>query len=276
MNAQWGSDFFGTVNELPPEPVAGIGHVLEAAANFPAFKEARQWVLGNLGVSEGAAILEGGCGSGIALSELLELVGASGRIVGIDPTKAFIEAARGRVMQFHASNVRYDVGDIRRLPYQDNDFDAAFCDKVLIHVGPAAAALGELARVTKPRGRVGVIDWMPFFVLSATRPALAEAFNRIFRKAVYDYHVSANLSRHFHAVGLSGVQVKGFLAHTDSLDAHPFWRAFIVHQAPMFVHAGLIDEGTSQKLLGDLERLNANGEFSASFIVQAATGTKLE
>jgi len=275
MNEQWDSDFFGTLNELPPEPVAGIGHVLEAATNLPAFREARQWVLGNLGVSEGSAILEAGCGNGIALSELLELVGANGRIAGIDPTKAFIEAARGRVMQFHASNVRYDVGDIRGLPYQDNEFDAAFCDKVLIHAGPAAAALRELARVTKPRGRVGVIDWMPFFVLCATRPTLAEAFNTIFRKAVYDYHVSANLSRHFHAAGLSDVQAKAFLAHADSLDAHPFWRAFIVHQAPMFVHAGLIDEGTSQELLGDLEGLNANGEFSASFIVQAAVGTKL-
>jgi len=274
MDTQWGSDFFGTLNELPPEPVAGVSSVLEAAASFPAFKEARQWVLSNLGVSEGSSILEGGCGNGVALAELLELVGASGKIVGIDPTKPFIEAARGRARQLDAPNARYDLGDLRQLPYPDKEFDAAFCDKVLIHAGPAAAALGELARVTKPRSRIGVIDWMPFFVLSATRPVLAEAFNTIFRKAVYDYNVSANLARHLHSVGLSGVRVKGFLAHTDNLDAHPFWRAFIVQQAPMFVHAGLIDESTSHELLSDLERLNAKGEFSASFIVQAAVGTR--
>jgi len=139
MAAQWGSDFFGTLNELPPEPVAGIGHVLEAAASFPTFKEARQWVLHNLGVSEGSAILEGGCGNGIALGELLELVGTCGRIAGIDPTKAFVEAARERAMQLHAPNARYELGDIRQLPFHDNEFDPALCDKVLIHAGPAAA-----------------------------------------------------------------------------------------------------------------------------------------
>jgi hypothetical protein len=58
------------------------------------------------------------------------------------------------------------------------------------------------------------------------------------------------------------------------LDAHPYWRAFIFKQMPMFVHVELIDEATAQTLLGDLEALNAKGEFSASFIVQAAVGAK--
>jgi len=43
---------------------------------------------------------------------------------------------------------------------------------------------------------------------------------------------------------------------------------------PMFVHVDLIDETTAQTLLADLEALNAKGEFSASFIVQTAVGTK--
>jgi hypothetical protein len=53
-----------------------------------------------------------------------------------------------------------------------------------------------------------------------------------------------------------------------------FWRAFIVHQMPMFIEVGLIEEATAQAFLADLEELNAEGEFSASFIVQAAVGTK--
>jgi hypothetical protein len=52
------------------------------------------------------------------------------------------------------------------------------------------------------------------------------------------------------------------------------WRAFIFQQMPMFVHVELIDETTAQTLLADLEALNAKGEFSASFIVQTAVGTK--
>jgi hypothetical protein len=47
--AEWGSDFFGTLNEMPSEPVIGIGHILEAMSTLPAFRDARQWVLRNLG-----------------------------------------------------------------------------------------------------------------------------------------------------------------------------------------------------------------------------------
>jgi hypothetical protein len=38
-------------------------------------------------------------------------------------------------------------------------------------------------------GRVGAIEWLPFFVISSTQPAACEAFNGIFRKAIYDYFV---------------------------------------------------------------------------------------
>jgi len=75
---------------------------------------------------------------------------------------------------------------------------------------------------------------------------------------------------------LTDVRTEAFLAHTDNLDAHPFWRAFIVHQMPMFVHVGLIDEAVAQAFLADIESLNARRAFSASFIVQAAVGMKTE
>jgi hypothetical protein len=115
---------------------------------------------------------------------------------------------------------------------------------------------------------------LPFFVISSSQPAACDAFNGIFRKAVYDYFISCNLARHFHAAGLKNVRTEAFLAHTDNLDTHPFWRAFIVHQMPMFIQVDLIEEATAQILLADIEKLNAKGEFSASFIVQAAVGTK--
>lgn len=81
-----------------------------------------------------------------------------------------------------------------------------FCDKVLIHAGPAVAALREMARVTRPGGGVGAIEWLPFFAISATDLAALAAFNAIFQKAVYEYFVSVNLARHFHAAGLENIQ----------------------------------------------------------------------
>ena len=272
--ADWGSDFFGTLNEMPAEPVTGISHILEAMATLPAYHDARQWLLRNLGISQGSSVIEAGCGTGAALSDVLSVVGKKGRITGNDPTKAFVEIARARAEQLGAANARYEIGDIRSMAAGDGEFDAAFCDKVLIHAGPPKAALTEMARVTRSGGHVGALEWLPFFAVSSSRPEALDAFNAIFREACYDYFVSLNLARHFHSAGLKDIRTQAFLAHTDNLDAHPFWRAFIFQQMPMFVHVELIDQPTAQTLLADLEALNAKGEFSASFIVQAAVGTK--
>src|SRR6202011_743377 len=150
-----------------------------------------------LGIGQGSAVLEGGCGNGIAIGEVLDIVGPKGRIVGIDPTEAFIEAARTRAVQLKAGNAQYEVGDIRKLPYRTNEFDAAFCDKVLIHAGPPRAALSEMARVTRRGGRVGAIEWLPCFAVSSNLSEALDAFNAIFRKSCYEYFVSLNLARHF-------------------------------------------------------------------------------
>ncbi len=127
-----------------------------------------------------------------------------------------------------------------------------------------------MSRVTKTGGGVGAIEWMPFFALSATNLEALNAFNAIFPKAVHEFFVSANLARHFHAAGLKAFRLRPFLAHTTSLDEHPFWRAFIVHQMPMFIHAGLIEESPARALIADIESLSKVGQFSATFVVQAA------
>jgi ubiquinone/menaquinone biosynthesis C-methylase UbiE len=272
--SDWGSDFFGTLNEMPPEPVNGIGHILEAMSTLPAFRDARRWVLRNLGISQGSSVIEAGCGNAAALPDILSVVGTEGRVVGIDPTIAFVESARTRASQLGVHKARFEVSDIRAIPSADGEFDAAFCDKVLIHAGPPKAALGEMVRVTRGAGRVGAIEWLPFFAMSSSQPAALDTFNDIFRKAVYEYFISCNLARHFRAAGLRDVVTEAFLAHTANLDAHPFWRAFIVQQMPMFIFAGLIEEAPARAFLADIEELNAKGEFSVSFIVQAAVGTK--
>src|SRR4051794_631855 len=103
MTQEWGSDFFGTLNQLPPEPVMGIGGILETMNALPAFRDARRWMLGQLGLAPGSAVLEGGCGTGVALPDLLDIVGASGRVAGVDPTEAFIATARERATKAGAT-----------------------------------------------------------------------------------------------------------------------------------------------------------------------------
>jgi ubiquinone/menaquinone biosynthesis C-methylase UbiE len=271
---EWGADFFGTLNQMPPEPVAAIAQVLEAMRTEPVFQRARREMLQLLGVTAQAMVLDVGCGTGAALPNLIDLAGREVRVTGIDPTEAFLALARERAARLGAAGARYERGDARALPLASAEYDAAFCDKLLLHVGPPGAVLGEMVRVIRPGGRIGALEWHPYFVISTSSPDLEAKFNRIFRQAVYDYMASANLARYFQAAGLRDIQTRAYLASTESLDAHPFWRAFLIHQIPLFTHAGLISEQDGQAFITDIEDLNRRGVFRASCVVQIAVGTK--
>jgi ubiquinone/menaquinone biosynthesis C-methylase UbiE len=271
---EWRSDFFGGLNQMPPEPVGLIAQVLEAMATEPAFHTARRALFRDLGLGPGSRVLEGGCGTGAALPDLLETVGASGRIVGTDVTEAFLAQARERAGRLGAKNAEYLSADVRALPQEDGAFDAAFCDKVLLHVGPPRAVLGELVRVTRPGGRVGALEWQPHFTLSTTRPELEAKFNGVFRAAVCDFQACPNLGRYLREAGLRDVVTRAYLAHAHSLDEHPFWRRFLVDHVPLFVHAGLLAEEDGQALVRDLEDLDRKGAFFASFVIRTAVGTR--
>jgi ubiquinone/menaquinone biosynthesis C-methylase UbiE len=272
--AEWKADFFGTVNQMPPEPVGLLIHVLEVMASEPTFRKARRELLQDLGVSAGARILDGGCGTGVALPDILEVCGRSVQVYGIDPTDAFLDVARKRARDLGVVGAEYRNGDVRALPYPDHHMDGAFCEKVLLHVGPPEAVLGELVRVTRPGGRVGAIDWQPHFVLSCTRPDLEAKFNGLFRQALCDYRAAPNLARYFAQAGLQQVRTRTYLAHTDRLGDPPFWRAFLVEQLPLFVGAGLLQPEEAEALGTDLQALDARGWFRASFVVYTAVGTK--
>jgi ubiquinone/menaquinone biosynthesis C-methylase UbiE len=269
----WGSDFFGTLNELPPEPVGLIAGVLEAMRTEPAFQAARRAVLADLCLGAGARVLDAGCGTGAALPDLLDMAGPEVEVVGVDPTEAFLARARERANGLGAK-ARYEPADVRALPHPDRSFDAAFCDKVLLHVGPAGAVLSELVRVTRPGGRIGAVEWVPAFALATGRPELAAALNDALRGAVYDFMVGPNLARHFRAAGLREVRTGVHLAHARSLADHPFWRTFLLDQLPLFVHAGLVGEEQAKALTSDLEELDQEGVFAASCVIWTAVGTR--
>ena len=52
----------------------------------------------------------------------------------------------------------FRAGDISRLDIDDASFDGAHCERVFQHLDTPDAALAELIRVTRPGGRVVVID----------------------------------------------------------------------------------------------------------------------
>ena len=119
----------------------------------------RRLVREALEAAPGERILDVGCGPGFYLAELIEHVGPTGSLVGIDASPHTLALARHRT-QGH-DNVELHLADATALPVPDAGFDAALAVQVLEYVADPDAALAELHRVLRPGGRLVVwdVDW---------------------------------------------------------------------------------------------------------------------
>ena len=106
-------------------------------------------VLDAAGVRAGTCVLDVGTGPG-TVAALAVARGA--KVAAVDPEPSMVSAA-GRLV----SDVR--LGALPELPFEAGEFDAVVANFVLNHVGEPVAAVRELARVTRPGGRVAVTIW---------------------------------------------------------------------------------------------------------------------
>lgn len=102
----------------------------------------------------GQRVLDVGCGPGALTALLVDRVGAS-QVAAVDPSEAFVEAARSRLAE--GVEVRCAVaGD---LPFPDDTFDVGVAQLVVQFMPDPVAGLREMARVTKPGGVVAACVW---------------------------------------------------------------------------------------------------------------------
>ena len=113
-----------------------------------------------LKLQPGASVLDVGCGLGHDAVSILAMVGPAGRVVGIDAGQKLIEKAIERTQAIFP-RPDFRVGDALALEFADNTFDACRTDRVLQHLHDPARAVSEMVRVTRPGGRVAVLepDW---------------------------------------------------------------------------------------------------------------------
>jgi enediyne biosynthesis protein CalE5 len=107
----------------------------------------------------GEQVLDLGTGTGEAAIKAASLVGASGRVVGVDISPEMLNRARQRVEGLGLANADFQEGRAEAIPSEDGVFDAVLASLSLMYVIDRHAAAWECARVLRPGGRLVAAIW---------------------------------------------------------------------------------------------------------------------
>jgi ubiquinone/menaquinone biosynthesis C-methylase UbiE len=228
-----------------------------------------------LGLRPGAALLDVGCGAGEVCIALAGRVAPDGRVAGIDASEAMIAAAQ-KAATAAAVTVDFRVGSIYALPFPDASFDIVRSERVFQHLADPEAGLREILRVTRPGGRVMVID--PDHGqhgLGLDDPAhrrVAEAVRRDFLKAITNPHSGPRLPGMFRRAGLADIETVVRSVEFGQPEYMP--ALFIDERLAAVVAAGEVTAPEAQAFRAELEARHHAGTFYANAIGYSVAGTR--
>jgi ubiquinone/menaquinone biosynthesis C-methylase UbiE len=116
-----------------------------------------QWVepvLDAVDVHDGDRLIDVGTGTGVVARAALERVGPGGSVTAVDPNEGMLAVA-ARL----APGLDVRRGSAEQLPVGDDEMNCATCQFALMFFEDRPRAISEIARVTRPGGRVVVATW---------------------------------------------------------------------------------------------------------------------
>jgi 2-polyprenyl-3-methyl-5-hydroxy-6-metoxy-1,4-benzoquinol methylase len=114
-------------------------------------------LLESAGVRPGMACLDVGCGGGDVAFELGRLVGAEGRVLGLDLDPVQLEIARREAAALGLAHCAFELGDAMLIEGA-REYDIAYARFLLTHLPDPAAALARMHAQVVPGGTVVLED----------------------------------------------------------------------------------------------------------------------
>ena len=233
----------------------------------------RRIVRAALAAAPGERILDVGCGPGFYCAELLDEVGPSGAVVGLDGSAAMLALAARRC-EGH-DNVELREADATGLPVEDASFDRAISVQVQEYVRDIGAGVAELHRALRPGGRLLVfdIDWATLSINADDE----ELTGRVLR--AWDEHLAhrslpRTLSARLRAAGFEDVRMEAHPFATAELDPDTYGAALIPFIAAFVAGRQGLSEEDAQRWADEQRALGERGEFFFSITQYCFTARK--
>ena len=197
-----------------PAALAGYLGVVSDMDTVRAYKGV---ALEMLDARPGDRVLDVGCGLGLDAVALADAVGPDGRVLALDRSLSMVQQALGTAAT--GGLVVPVVADAAQLPFVDDFFDRCRTDRVLQHVPAPRMAVAELARVTRPGGRVVTAepDWGTL-TLKGPDPALTAEIVRYGSESIPSGRIGREMGGMLAYAGLDDVSVREVALVTSTFE----------------------------------------------------------
>jgi SAM-dependent methyltransferase len=262
---------FADIDRNPPEFAALMLAALQEMAANPEIQRVRRVARQALRPEPAQRLLDAGCGAGEVARELAGDV-APGGVVALDLSAATVALAAGC---HDGSRVTYVEGDVSALEFPDRHFDGVRCERVLQHLSHPDLAIAELVRVTRPGGRVCLVDtdWesmtvdgLPERLVTAVKEHLYE------RVMLHHLSIGRTLRRRMVRAALTGIEATPVTCHFANVGATA--SVLPMFDARLAQAIGMVPDELRDEWFAAIDGADGRGEFLAALTIWVVTGTR--
>ncbi len=171
-----------------------------------------------LAPADGQTVLDIGCGAGQTILQLMDRVGPTGRVIGVDLGPRVLAVARARTG--YLPQVALLQGDAAKLVLPDQSVDAIFSRFGTMFFADPIMAFANMRRMLRQGGKIGFVCWRS---LSENEldlfPVEAAGLKAAVDATPFSFEDAETIDRILGSAGFEGIDIQAFDADVSSGDA---------------------------------------------------------